>query len=109
MKIIIKQTNLEKTPALIDYINKKLGSLSRFLKEVENKTEPLLYLEIARNTKHHHSGNVFTAEARLSLPKKTLYASHFNIDIRTAIDLLEEKLKRELIKYKEKSTVKRNV
>ncbi len=108
MKIKIKATNLELTPALTDYINKKFLSFSHLLKRIENKTEPIFYLEIARNTKHHHSGKIFTADVNLSLPKKNLYANHSDIDIRTAIDILEEKLKKELIKHKERLIEKRN-
>ena len=108
MKITIKQTNLENTPALIGYINKKLGSLSKFLKEAGGKTEPFLYLEIARNTKHHHSGNVFTTEAKLVLPRQTLFAKHSDIDIRAAIDILKNKLSQEIKKYKERALEKRH-
>ncbi|MFA5386396.1 MAG: ribosome-associated translation inhibitor RaiA [Candidatus Paceibacterota bacterium] len=106
MKISIKQTNIEVTPALSEYIDKKIGSLAKLLKKAEDKSEVLLYLEIARNTKHHHSGNVFSADAKLVLPKKTLYASHPDSDIRTAIDILEKKLQQEIKKYKDKYLTK---
>jgi len=106
MKISIKQTNLENTPALSEYIDKKIGSLAKFLKKVEDKSESFLYLEIARNTKHHHSGNVFSTDAKLVLPKKTLFASHADSDIRTAIDILEKKLQQEIKKYKDKYLVR---
>ena len=106
MKISIKQTNLENTSALSKYIDKKIGSLAKFLKRVEDKSEVLLYLEIARNTKHHHSGNVFSVDAKLVLPKKTLFANHTDLDIRTAIDILEKKLQREIKKYKDKYLVR---
>jgi ribosomal subunit interface protein len=101
MKISIKQTNIENTEALSEYINKKIGSLSRFLKKIEQKFEAVLYLEIARNTKHHRSGNVFSADAKLVLPKKTLYASQTDPDIRIVINDLKEKLEQEIKKYKE--------
>jgi len=108
MKISIKQTNLESTPALIDYINKKFNYLSKFFKKIEGKTEPLLYLEIARSTKHHYSGNVFTAEAKLILPRQTIYVKHSDIDIRTAIDILKDKLSQKIKKYKERFLTKRH-
>ncbi len=101
MKIDIKATNLEITPAISEYIEIKLGSLSRFLKKFESQSEIKIFIEIARTTRHHKSGNVFYAEVNLHLPKKTLRAEHSDWDIRVAIDKAKDKLQQEIKKYKE--------
>ncbi len=101
MKINIKVTNLDSTPAIREYIEEKIGSLDRFLK-CGGKSEIEVFVEIARATKHHRHGNVLYAEATISLGKKILRAEHFDQDIRVAIDKVRDKLQREIKKHKEK-------
>jgi ribosomal subunit interface protein len=100
MKINIKATNLELTPAISTYIETKIGSLTRFLKKIETKSEVETHFEIARTTRHHRQGNIFCAEATFYLPGKTLRAEHSDWDIRVAIDKVKDKLQQEIKKYK---------
>ncbi len=100
MRINIKATNLELTPAIREYIEMKIGSLSRFLKRFEAENEIEVFVEIARTTKHHKSGDVFYAEANFSIGKKLLRAEHTDLDIRAASDKGEDKLGHEIKKYK---------
>lgn len=101
MKINIKATNLDLTPAIREYIEEKIGSLDRFLKRFEVKSEVEVFVEIARTTKHHRHGNVLYAEATVPIGKKILRAEHFDWDIRVAIDKVRDKLQQEIKKYKE--------
>lgn len=107
MKINIKATNLDLTPAIREYIEKKIGSLSRFLKRFETKSEVEVFIEIARTTKHHRHGNVLYAEATIPLGKKILRAEHFDWDIRVAIDKIKNKLQQGIKEYKEIKMEKR--
>jgi len=101
MKLNIKATNLELTPAIREYIEIKIGSLSHFLKRFEAKNEIEVFVEIARTTRHHRSGNVFCAEASFSIGKKLLRAEHTDWDVRVAIDEIKDRLQQEIKKYKE--------
>jgi len=101
MQINIKATNLDLTPAIREYIETKIGSLKRFLKRFEDKSEVEVFVEIARTTKHHHKGNVFYAEATFSIGKKVFRAEHSDWDIRIAIDRVRDKLQEEINEYKE--------
>jgi len=103
MQIDIKTTNLELTPAIREYLELKIGSLSRFLKRFEAESEIKIFVEIARTTRHHKSGNVFCAEANFSIAKKLLRAEHSDWDVRVAIDKVKDKLQQEIKKYKEKN------
>lgn len=109
MKILIKATELELTPAIYDYIEEKIGSLSRFVGKFENKDILKIKVEIARATRHHRHGNVFYAEANLRLPGKTLRAEHFDWDIRVAIDNVKDKLRQEIRRYKTKKEIFRKI
>ena len=101
MKIIIKTTNLELTPAINEYIEEKIGSLDKFLnKKLEKESEIKIEVEIARTTKHHKSGDVYYAEANIHLPGKILRAEHSDWDIRVAVDKIKDILQQEIKKYK---------
>lgn len=105
MRINIKATNLELTPAIQSYVETKIGSLSRFLKRFESQSEIQVFIEIARTTRHHHKGDIFYAEANLKLPQGFLRASYSDWDIRVAIDKIKNKLQQEIKKYKDKKTM----
>ncbi len=107
MKIIIKATKLKLTPAIYQYIEDKIGSLSRFIKRFEDKGEIKAAVEIARPTKRHRHGNVFYAETNIYLPGKILRAEHYDSDIRIAINSVKHKLQQEIKKYKTKQIVLR--
>jgi len=101
MKINIKATNLDLTPEIREYLEEKIGSLSRFLKKFETKSEIEIFIEIAQTTKHRQ-GNILYAEATIPLGKKILRAEHFSNDIKIAINKVKDELQREIKEYKEK-------
>lgn len=104
MKIRIKATNLELTPAIEEYIETKIESLGRLMKRFKDRGVPKMEVEIARTTKHHKKGDVFYAEINLYLPGKDLRAEYSASDIQAAIDKVKDKLKIEIERYKEKKT-----
>jgi len=101
MKIIIKTTQIKLTPALKEYIEKKIGSLGRFIKKFDIKEEIEVFVEISKTTKHHKSGEIFYAEATMRLPKKILRVEDNHTDLRAAIDTVKDVLKQNIQKYKE--------
>ncbi|MDP3052478.1 MAG: ribosome-associated translation inhibitor RaiA [bacterium] len=106
MKINIKAINLDLTPALNQYIEDKIGSLSKFLKNYEIESEIQARVEVARTTRHHHSGNVFKAEVNLDLPKKILRSVAEKEDIRLAINKVRDELQQEIKKHNQKLNIK---
>ncbi len=103
MQINIKGTKLTLTPSLRTYIERKLGTLTRFLKQLETAGVEMK-VEIARTTRHHRHGEVFMAEVNLPLPGRTLRAAEYSADARMAVDAVREKLQLEIEKYKAKTT-----
>ena len=100
MKIDIKATNLEITPALAEFINEKIGSLDKFVRggvkggDGERGTYLVeAYVEVARDTKHHKHGEVFKAEVNLKIGGRVLRAERSEWDARAAIDGVREELK----------------
>ncbi|MFA5083969.1 MAG: ribosome-associated translation inhibitor RaiA [Candidatus Paceibacterota bacterium] len=106
MKITIKATNMDLTPALSQYIEEKVGSLAKFIKNYEIDSEIQARVEVGRSTRHHHSGNVFRAEVNLDLPKKILRSVAEKEDIRVAINRARDELQQEIKKRNQKSNIK---
>ena len=101
VRLEIQTTNLELTPSLRTYIEKKIGGLDRFIKRLPEDVI-LAEVEVGRSTRHHRHGQVYHAEVNLTLPGKLIRAAHDDEDLRRAIDEVKEKLKREIEKYKGK-------
>ena len=66
MNIIIKK-NIDLTPALETYLQKKFAALEKLVTAI-NKTNPAeLTIEVGRTTNHHRKGDVYRAAAKLHL------------------------------------------
>ena len=102
MRITIKYKNIDPTPALDAYVERKIGSLSKFMKTLEANREILAEVELARPNKHHNKGEVFYAEVNMNLPGKLLRASQKDYDMRVAIDGVKDDLQRQIKKDSDK-------
>jgi putative sigma-54 modulation protein len=102
MNIKIRSINFDITPAIDDYVSKKISSLEKFL-EVSEGT--ICEVEIGRTTKHHNSGDIFKAEINLNQPgAKQVYAVAEESDLYTAIDIVRDEAERAIVSRKTKDT-----
>ena len=99
MQIDIEATNIELTPPLREYVEKKIGRLSKFLTRFDSDSIHVK-VEVARLTRHHRHGDVYHAEANLHFPGGMLRAEHQSEDIRVSIDRVKKILQRRIRKYK---------
>lgn len=99
MQIDIEATNIELTPPLREYVEKKIGRLSKFLTRFDSDSIHVK-VEVARLTRHHRHGDVYHAEANLHFPGGMLRAEHQSEDIRVSIDKVKKILQRRIRKYK---------
>ena len=104
MRIILKGTNLELNQELRDYVDEKIGGLDKFLENIDGTLEARV--ELAKTTRHHQHGDIYRAEVNLDFSGKVLRAVEEKEDLFTAIDGIENELKREVIKFKTKKTTK---
>lgn len=102
MNLDIKTTNLVLTPAIKQYIEEKVDSLSRFLERWDKTGKVNIYFELIKITNHHNKGEVFNAEFNVDLGEKKLRAGHVADDAYKAIDKVKDVMKEEIVKYKEK-------
>lgn len=105
MKITVRQKDLEITPSLQEYIEKKVVQpVQKFLKRNSATDLPVLDIEVGRVTRHHHKGNVFHASATLTMGKRVIRADATDADIHAACDQLGSELKREIETFKSKAS-----
>ncbi len=103
MKINFKATNLEVTASLKEYIDLKIGSLAKFVEKIENQgMEVLVCVEVGRISKHHHKGDVYRVEVNIDAPQNIVRIEEEGSDVRAIVDVVHDKLKHMLVKYKEK-------
>jgi len=112
MKIIIKTKNLELTEGIQNFVEKKIGSIKKFidiLKEdtpEKGKTLAEVFVELEKETKHHKKGKIFLAKTQVILPGKSLMVWSRADDLFKAIVGAKDELKIEVEKYKFKNADK---
>ncbi len=92
MQINVSGHHVDVTPALREYVNNKLSKLQRHFDQI-TKTDVTLTVEKL----------IQKAEASVHVAGADLFATCESDDMYTAIDLLTDKLDRQLIKHKEKT------
>ncbi|MFH1608727.1 MAG: ribosome-associated translation inhibitor RaiA [Patescibacteria group bacterium] len=104
MKINLQGKNLEITPAINDYVMKKVTNLGKILNNIEEKTgEILVNFTVEKTTNHHRSGEVFHADCAIKTNRGNYFSSADEEDLYAAIDSVKDTLFRELSKTKEKN------
>ncbi len=97
MNINLQAKNLELTPAIHDYIIKRVTNLGRLLTELEIKHgEIFVRFSVAKTTNHHKSGEVFRADCALTINGEDFYGSSDMEDLYQAIDQVKDKLFNEI-------------
>lgn len=100
MNIKIQSKNFDLTPAIEDYVTKKVSTLEKFL-TVKDST--LCDIEIGRTTMHHKSGDIFRAEVNIIEPgAKQVFAVAEEADLYAAIDIVRDEAEREIVSRKQK-------
>lgn len=96
------QNDYEPDPALIKYIQKKVGKLDRHINKQDRantRAEVKLKETKAKGPKK------CTCEVFLHIPGNRLSASASTINMHAAVDIVEDKLQRQIKRSKEKSSL----
>ena len=104
MKLTVKGVNFLLTPSLRRYVDEKLvRSVTKLIGRDPVWQATALDLELVCESHHHRKGTFCKAVANLKLPGQQFRHAAEAEDIHAAVDGLEEILKREVTKYKERS------
>ncbi len=98
MNIRIQGPRLPLTPAIEEYVLKRIAPLEKLVSDPAIVCE----VELAKTTNHHKSGDIFRAEINMVLPDKHVYLVSEKEDLYQAIDDLREQLDQTLSVRKEK-------
>lgn len=101
MKINIKATNIELTPKITEYVDKKIGGLDKFIGE--DSTESYANVEVGKTTNHHKLGDVFKAEVSLNIGGKNFYVSEETGDLYASIDKVKDEISNVIKSQKKKN------
>lgn len=99
MKHTIKATGFELTPAITDFIDKKMTLLDRFERTPDTARADV---EVGKTSRHHKHGDIFRAEINFFHNGEQLYAVAEKEDIYVAIDNAKDEIIREITSKKDK-------
>lgn len=97
MIINIRGTGIELTQPLKDYVEEKIGGLTKYFDNIRQAD-----IDIGLRTHHHQKGKIYYAEVNLHVPNNWLRVVKDAEDLYKAIDKVKDHLKVELEKRKEK-------
>lgn len=100
----IKGTNVNLTNSIVETIEKKLLSLSRFTEKHDPAAE--MTVEVGKLTKHHKKGHVWRAESNLRFSGKLLRAEATHEGLYASIDELRDDLLRQIRGLKDRLQTK---
>ena len=92
MNLHLSGHHLEITPAMREYVTNKLGRITRHFDHVIDVNVILSVEKLKQKI-----------EASVHLSGKDIHAESFDADMYAAIDILADKLDRQILKHKEKS------
>lgn len=97
MNIRIQGSRELLTPAIEEYVNKRIIPLSKLVKD-----DVLCEVELQKTTDHHRSGDIFRAEVNMIVSGKQVFVASEKPDLYEAIDDMRNELDRTLSVQKEK-------
>lgn len=93
MNTNIKTTAISLTPAISDYVNKRLQKIDSIL---SSETGIQCDVELAKTTSHHQKGEIFRAEIHIVGNGKNIYASAEKSDLYSAVDAVHDEVMHEI-------------
>lgn len=97
MKINLKATNMDLTPAIRAYVEEKLGGIDKYFDNMQQ-----IDVEVGKTTKGQNKGDLFFCEVNVSVPGKLLRYREETDDLYKSINNAKKGVKNEIQKYKEK-------
>ncbi len=105
IRLQITGRHYELDEKIVSYVNKKLGGLDKYLPRHKDATIGSVVL-----TKDHSNrqDNEFCCEAILDVPGERMQAKEATMNMYAAVDIVEQKLKVQVLKYKDRTEPAKN-
>lgn len=105
IQLHISGHNFELSGKITDYVNDKIGALDRYLPRKARQATGTVTLSIDPSGRED---NQCVCEAIIKLPGATLQSKEATINMYAAIDIVEAKIKAQVLKYKDKHSPRLN-
>ena len=102
MQINLQGKNIELTPAIKNYVLKRVTNLEKLLGKIEGAGGVLANFEVKKTTNHHKSGEIFHANCSINVNGEDFYSSAESEDLYAAIDEVREILFNEIERNKDR-------
>src|SRR5688572_23042023 len=99
----VSGNNFELSKKVVDYVNDKIGQLDKYLPKNAKQAGGRVTLSLDPSGRED---NQFVCEAHIEVPSALLQSKEATINIYAAIDIVEAKLKAQVLKYKDKHSSK---
>lgn len=101
MKHNVKTKEIFLTPAIADYLEKKIIHLDKFISP-DSMEQTICNVEIGKSTKHHKNGDFFIATLTLVIGGKTLRTEVEKDDLYASIDIAVDEMATELKRFEKR-------
>src|SRR3989339_527401 len=103
MQINLQGKNMEITPAIHNYVVKRVTNLEKLLSSIEkNGGEIRVNFEVGKSTKHHKAGEVFHSDCLININGKKFYYGSDQEDLYESVDDVKERLYEEIRRNKDR-------
>lgn len=97
MTININSRGMELTPAIKQYAEEKMESLSKYLDSIRH-----IDVEVGMANGHQHKGDIFECKANVQVGGETIMVERDAEDLYKAIDKVKDHLRQELTEWKKR-------
>ena len=99
VELNISGVHFELDEGIKDYVEKKIGVMDKYVPRNERGASRG---EVVLSEEEGKSKNRYTCDVTLYMPHETITAQESTVSIYAAVDIVEEKLKTQLLKHKDK-------
>lgn len=96
MQLSITGRGIDLTPAIEEYVNKKIGGLDKFYDRIVRG-----HVAVGIESVHQTGGKRFFAECKLEVPGNDIFVEEQHEDMYAAIDILRDRLEKLVIDHKQ--------
>jgi putative sigma-54 modulation protein len=103
IKLHISGRNFELSDKIMVYVNDKIGALDKYLPRQRREASGTVMLELDGSGRED---NQFVCEVILKVPGAVIQSKEATLNMYAAVDIVEAKIKAQILKYKEKHSPK---
>ena len=105
IKLQITGRHYELDDKIVEYVERKIGNLDKYLPKNHPATKGSVVLI---NDKSNRQDNDFVCEVHINVPGERVQATESTVNMYAAVDICEQKLKQQMLRYKDKHQPSKN-